>query len=82
MLVKYLKGIILFMKFGDKIPPFRVSIDAYKVSTTICMLFLSSISNVPYPIPATYEPSEHTCGNMRRYNREMTVLEYMEIYKS
>ena len=37
MLVKYLEGVILLMKLGDKIPSFFVSIDASKVSKTLVL---------------------------------------------
>ena len=37
MLVKYFEGIIPLMKLGDNIPSLIVSIDAYKVSTTLAL---------------------------------------------
>ena len=50
-------------------------------TSIIGILFLASISDVPHPRHATSEKCEHIDGHMRKYNREMTVLETMEIIK-
>ena len=48
-------------------------------TSTIGLVFLIARSDVSHPRHTTSEPCEHVFGNARRYKREATVQEFVEI---
>ena len=49
------------------------------VTSTIGLVFLIARSDVSHPRHTTSEPCEHVFGNARRYKREDTVQEFVDI---